>query len=112
MELAASGWEVTVAGKVVRLDDLPLAAWERITDATEVQWVDAYYKPLSDLSVARLLVAECCKTINTDPATILDTITMPALLALFNQADDDLPVEVSDGVPPQGVDSLTDGSPS
>lgn len=112
MELAANGWEVTVAGKVVRLDDLPLAAWERITEATEVQWVDAYYKPLADLSVARLLVAECCKTINTDPATILDTITVSALLGLFNQAEDDLPVEVTDGVPPQGVDSSTDGSPS
>lgn len=112
MELAANGWEVTVAGKVVRLDDLPLAAWERITEATEVQWVDAYYKPLADLSVARLLVAECCKTINIDPATILDTITVSALLAMFNQAKDDLPVEVTDGVPPQGVDSSTDGSPS
>tara|TARA_R110000868_G_scaffold78514_4_gene224009 strand:+ start:379 stop:717 length:339 start_codon:yes stop_codon:yes gene_type:complete len=112
MDLAANGWEVTVAGKVVRLDDLPLAAWERITEVTEVQWVDAYYKPLADLSVARMLVAECCKTINEDPTPILETITVPKILAMFNQAEDDLPIEVTDGVPQPGVDSLTDGSPS
>jgi hypothetical protein len=112
MELAASGWEVTVAGKVVRLDDLPLAAWERITDATGAQWVEAYYKPIADLGVARMLVAECCKTINEDPNLILDSLTLPALTAMFNVASDDLPVEVTDGVPPLGVDSSTDGSPS
>ena len=109
MDLAANGWEVTVAGKVVRLDDLPLAAWERITETTEAQWVDAYYKPLSDLSVARLLVAECCKTINEDPAPILDKLTVPGLLGMFNQAEDDLPVEITDGVPLEGADSSTDG---
>lgn len=113
MDLAGNGWEVTVAeGKVVRLDDLPLAAWERITEATGQEWVEAYYKPLSDLTVARLLVGECCKTLNMDPNTILDTITVPGLLAMFNQATDDLPVEVTDGVPLEGAGSSTDGSPS
>ena len=112
MDLAANGWEVTVAGKVVRLDDLPLAAWQRITEVTGEQWVEAYYKPLVDLSVARMLVAECCKTINENPDPILEALTVPGLVAMFNQATDDLPVEVSDGVPQQGVDSSTDGSPS
>jgi hypothetical protein len=112
MEFAANGWEVTVAGKVVRLDDLPLAAWERITEATGEQWVEAYYKPLADLSVARMLVAECCKTINEHPDPILEALTVPALLGMFNQADDDLPIEVTDGVPQPGADSSTDGSPS
>lgn len=112
MELAANGWEVTVAGKVVRLDDLPLAAWERITEATGEQWVEAYYKPLADLSVARMLVAECCKTVNENPEPILDALTVPGLLGMFNSAADDLPVEVADGVPLEGVASSTDGSPS
>jgi len=112
MDLAASGWEVAVDGKVVRLDDLPIEAWERITEATGVQWVEAYYKPLADLSVARMLVAECCKTITKDPAEILDGLTLPKILGLFSQAEDDLPVEITDGVPPLGVDSSTDGSPS
>lgn len=109
MDLAANGWEVTVAGKVVRLDDLPLAAWERITEATGVQWVETYYKPLADLTVARMLVAECAKTINEDPNTILEGLTVPKILAMFNQAEDDLPVEVTDGVPQQGADSSTAG---
>jgi hypothetical protein len=112
MDLAANGWEVTVAGKIVRLDDLPLAAWERITEATGEQWVEAYYKPLADLSVARMLVAECCKTINENPDPILETLTVSGLLGMFNQADDNLPIEVTDGVPLEGADSSTDGSPS
>jgi hypothetical protein len=112
MDLAANGWEVTVAGRVVRLDDLPLAAWERITEATGEQWVEAYYKPLADLSVARMLVAECCKTINENPDPILEALTVSGLLGMFNQADDNLPIEVTDGVPLEGADSSTDGSPS
>lgn len=110
MDLAGNGWEVTVAeGKVVRLDDLPLAAWEHITTETEVQWVDCYYKPLADLSVARLLLSECCKAAGVDPNTILGTLTVPQLMGRFNQASDDLPVEVTDGVPLEGAGSSTAG---
>lgn len=105
MEFVASGWQVTVAGQVVRLDDLPLAAWQRITETSGQPWIECYYKPLADLSVARLLFAEAAAHVGTDPAPILDSITLPALLALFEASTDDLPVEVTDGNPPQGADS-------
>lgn len=109
MELAGNGWQVTVEGKVVRLDDLPLAAWERVTEASGKEWPDCYYKPLADLQITRLLFGEACATIGVDPAPILDTITVPKLVAMFDVLTDDLPTEVTDGTPREGVDSLTAG---
>lgn len=109
MELMQNGWQVTVAGQVVRLDDLPLAAWERVTEATGQPWIECYYKPLADLATARLLLAEACQHAGVDAASILDNVTVPGLLALFEQADDDLPVEVTDGIPQQGDGSTTAG---
>jgi len=106
MDLAGNGWQVTVAeGQVIRLDDLPLAAWERIVSLTEIPWVDAYYKPLSDLSLARQLVIECCKIGGIDSGALLHSATVPTILAMFEPAGDDLPVEVADGIPLGGEDS-------
>jgi hypothetical protein len=109
VELMQNGWQVTVQGPVVRLDDLPLAAWERVTETTGQQWVDCYYKPLADLTTARLLLAEACQHAGIDAAKVLDNVTVPALLAMFEQADDDLPVEVADGIPQEGDGSTTAG---
>lgn len=109
MEFVASGWQVTVAGQVVRLDDLPLAAWERITETSGEPWIECYYKPLADLSVAKLVYAEAAASVGANPADVLDNVTIPALLALFETASDDLPVEVTDGNPQQGDGSLTAG---
>ena len=106
MELAGNGWQVTVAeGQVIRLDDLPLAAWERIVSLTEIPWVDAYYKPLSDLSLARQLVIECCKVGGIDSGALLEAATGPIILGMFEAAGDDLPVEVADGIPLEGAAS-------
>lgn len=105
-----NGWKVTVAeGQVVRLDDLPLAAWERIVTASGEPWIEVYYKPLADLGTARLVFAEACAHVGVNPATTLDTVTVPALLALFEPAEDDLPVEVTDGTPQPGDGSTTAG---
>lgn len=104
-----NGWQVTVEGQVIRLDDLPLAAWERVVQATNEPWVEVYYKPLAELATARLVLAEACQHAGIDPTPILEGVTIPDLLAMFEQAPDDMPLEVTDGIPRTGGGSTTAG---
>lgn len=105
MDFTSPGYQVTINGQVVRLQDLPVDTWERIASMTGKTWLDCYYQPLADLSVCKLVFSEAAASIGVNPADVLDKATVPTLMAMFDTASDDLPTEVTDGFPQQGDDS-------
>jgi hypothetical protein len=99
--MPGASWVCTTPGGKVRVDHLPLEAFERIFDATEVHWFDLTRNPLRYERAGRLLYGECCTHTGSTP----EVLTLARFVEVFDAVtDDDLPDTFTDGVPDPKVD--------
>ena len=98
----AKSWVCTTpSGRQVRVEHLPLEAYERIFDATGIHWFEVSGAPLRHEKAGRLLYGECCLSVGDEPAPL----TLRGFVDAFDALpEDDLPDTFTDGVPDPKAD--------
>lgn len=93
-------WAVTVAGRTVRLDDLPVDLVADVARQADVSWFDlVMVAPAKDLRAARMLVDAIASHLQVESAGVM---TVRQLLDCFAQVEDDMPAVFEDGLPKAG----------
>lgn len=109
-EVQARVWQVTVGGRSVKVEALPLVAVDRIAKAADVSWFAVVNTPLADLLVAAELVDAAAAQLGvTAPADL----TPRNIVDLFDLVPDDVPpaedAPAADPFDRSGVQNATDG---
>ncbi len=81
-------WQVTVGGKSVNVQSLPLREVDRIAKDTGVTWFAVVNSPLTDLLVAGEVVAAAAAHLGVDAP---QDLTPRTIVDLFTLVPDDVP---------------------
>ena len=88
MEGAAQVWQVTVGGRSVNVQSLPLREVDRIAKATGASWFTVVNSPLSDLLIGAEVVAAAAAHLGVDAP---EDLTPRTIVDLFTLVPDDVP---------------------
>jgi hypothetical protein len=87
---------VTVGGKTIKLDDLPLDVFFPIEKETGVSWLEVISQPMRHARAGFMLIAEAARVLGVEPP---ESLTAVEFIESFTLADDDRPEAFKDGLP-------------
>lgn len=99
-------WQFTIAGKVVRMDDLGIDEVEGALEGTGINWYDFERRPYDSAKALVKFVTWLAADMGVDPPLPL---TAKALDGVIKLVDDDLPEVYTDGLPDPKADDQTTG---
>lgn len=98
-------WQFTIAGKVVRLDDLGIDEVEGALNGTGVNWYDFERRPYDSAKALVAFVKYLADDLGVEAPMPL---TPPKLNDLMKLVEDDVPEVYTDGMPdPKADDQVT-----
>lgn len=106
-EVQSRVWQITVGGKSIKVEALPLAAVDSIAKAAGVTWFSVVNTPLIDLLVAAELVAAAATQLGT---TVDDDLTPRSIVEMFELVPDDVPESDDSPAAPDPFDPSGDQS--
>lgn len=102
--MAGQVWQITVGGKAVKVEELPLKVVDRIAKTADASWFSVVNTPVTDLLVADELVRAAAEHLEVEAP---GELTVRELVDVFELVPDDVP-EPADEPGPDPLDPSGD----